>query len=364
MKKIVFSFILAIMIGVVILSGCGQKVENTEPTQDTNVNTQNEETGENSDNLTVLEESNNFIFTANEGGSISKIDTKSLEVIHTLNVEGTVHNVQVSPDGSLLGATVVPAGGHSDHSASTNGKAIFYDTKTDELLKEVEVGNHPAHIVFTDDGQYALVTNNEDNNVSVIDLKNYTIYQTIKTGQGPHGFRVSNDSKYAYIANMGKDTISVINLENFKEEQTIKVGSTPVTTAITTDRKTLLATLHTENAVAIVDFETGKTTKVEVGIGPAQVYIQSDNLFAFIANQGSEENPSNSVTKIDLRTKKVVATIETGKGAHGVVSSPDNQYVYVTNMFENSVSVIDNKLNKVIDTITVDKVPNGISVTP
>ncbi|HYK73640.1 MAG TPA: YncE family protein, partial [Pseudoneobacillus sp.] len=368
MKKSLISFLMAIMIGAVILTGCGQKEENAEPTQDTKVNTHHVASDHNSDTSTVLEESSNYIFTANEGGSISKIDLKSMEVINTLYVDGTVHNVQVSPAGSLLGATVVPAsghgGGHSDHSASTNGKAIFYDTNTDELIKEVEVGNHPAHIVFTEDGQYALVTNNKDNDVSVIDLKDYTIDQTIKTGKGPHGFRVSTDSKYAYIANMGEDTVSVINLENFKEEQTIKVGSTPVTTAITTDGKTLLATLHTDNAVAIVDVETGEITKVEVGNGPAQVYIQPDNLFAFIANQGSVDNPSNSVTKIDLLTKEVIATIETGKGAHGVVISPDNQYVFVTNMFDNTLSVIDNNQNNVIDTIAVDKTPNGISVTP
>jgi YVTN family beta-propeller protein len=360
LKKRVFSFLLVVIFGGLILSGCGQKKENTELSQDTNTNT--------SKAGTAQEEESNYIFTANEGGSISKIESNSMEVIETLPVDGTVHNVQVSPNGSIVGATVVPAnghgGGHSDHSASTNGKAIFFNTSTNELIEEVEVGNHPAHIVFTENGQYALVTNNEDNTVSVIDLKDFTIIQTIPTGKGPHGFRISSDSRYAYIANMSEDTVSVINLETFTEEKTLQVGYTPVTTAITTDGTTLLATLHTENAVAIVDVESGETTKMEVGKGPAQVYIQPDNQFAFIANQGSEANPSNSVTKIDLQTKKVVATIETGKGAHGVVTSSDNQYVYVTNMFEHTVSVIDNTKNKVIATIPVDKIPNGISVTP
>lgn len=369
MKKKIFSFLLVIIFGALILSGCGQKKENTELLQDTNIKTPKEKTESNLDNTGIAqEERRNYIFTANEGGSISKIDSTSMDVIETLPVDGTVHNVQVSPNGSLVGATVVPASGHggshSDHSASTNGKAIFYNSTTNELIKEVVVGNHPAHIVFTEDGQYALVTNNEDNTVSVIGLKDYTIIQTIPTGKGPHGFRISADSKFAFIANMSEDTVSVINLENFTEEKILQVGSTPVTTAITTDGTTLLATLHTENAVAIVDIDSGETTKVEVGKGPAQVYIQPDNQFAFIANQGSEGNPSNSVTKIDLQTKKVVATIVTGKGAHGVVTSPDNQYVYVTNMFEHTVSVIDSTQNKVIDTIVVDKVPNGISVTP
>jgi len=83
--------------------------------------------------------------------------------------------------------------------------------------------------------------------------------------------------------------------------------------------------------------------------------------YVFVANQGTEEQPSNTVSKIDLTTKKIVVTIETGKGAHGVVVSPDNKYVYVTNMYDGTVSVIDNDTDKVIKTIQVDGEPNGIS---
>ncbi|GFP75740.1 hypothetical protein bsdtw1_01832 [Clostridium fungisolvens] len=62
-----------------------------------------------------------------------------------------------------------------------------------------------------------------------------------------------------------------------------------------------------------------------------------------------------------MATKQVVATIETGKGAHGVVVSADNKYVYVTNMYDNSVSIIDNASNKVITNVSVDSEPNGIT---
>ncbi len=39
----------------------------------------------------------------------------------------------------------------------------------------------------------------------------------------------------------------------------------------------------------------------------------------------------------------VIETIETGEGAHGVVTSVDAAYVYITNTFENTVSVTDNR---------------------
>ncbi|GAA3324951.1 hypothetical protein GCM10020331_054850 [Ectobacillus funiculus] len=66
---------------------------------------------------------------------------------------------------------------------------------------------------------------------------------------------------------------------------------------MTSDGKTLLVTLNAENAVAIVDLATEQVEKVPVGKGPAQVYIQSDDKYAFVANQGTEDEPSNSISK-------------------------------------------------------------------
>ncbi len=302
-----------------------------------------------------------FYYTANEGGSISKVDASSNTLVKSVTCEGIVHNVQISPTGTILGAVLIPKMASPGKQMDMSGLALFFDTKSDELIKRVTVGNHPAHIVYTQSGKYALVTNSEDNTVSVIDAKNYAPIKAISTGKGPHGFRISKDSKYAYIANMGEDTVSVINLFNLNEEKKIKVGKTPVTTGITSDGKTLAVTLNAENSLAIVDLAKGDIEKIQVGYGPAQVFIEPDDKFLFVANQGTETKPSNTVSKIDLKKKIVVATIVVGKGAHGVVTDKNGKFVYVTNMFENTVSVVDNARNEVVATVSVGKTPNGIT---
>ncbi|GAM11959.1 YncE family protein [Mesobacillus selenatarsenatis] len=303
-----------------------------------------------------------YYFTANEGGSISKVKVKDNKVTDTISADGVVHNIQLSPDGKVVAATLVPGteGDHSGHGDESPGKVLIYDAYTNELLKEVEVGNHPAHVVYSGDGKYVLVTNNEDDTVSVIDPASYEVVKTIPTGKGPHGFRITADSKFAYIANMGEDTVSAINLETFAEER-IKTGNTPVTTGVTKDGKTLVVTLFAENSLAIVDIETKEVVKVEVGTGPAQVYIGPDGKYAYVANQGTEESPSNSMSIVDLDTKKVVDEIKTGNGAHGVTVSSDGKFAYVTNMFDNTVSIIDLD-SKQVETIDVGEIPNGITV--
>ncbi len=361
-----YTFLALTLIASISLAACGNTADNQGQEQTNNAAKTEQPASPDTKEEPTNNAETSVYFTANEGGSISKIDATTNEVIDTIKVEGSVHNVQISPDGKVLGAVLVPNMGKGEHgghgSMKMNGFALFYDVKTNELLKKVDVGAHPAHIVFTGNNKYALVSNNEDNSVSVIDLASYQVTQSISTGKGPHGFRISADSKNAYIANMGEDTVSVIDLETMKETKKIKVGQTPVTTGVTSDGTTLVSTLNSENSLAIVDLATDQTEKIQVGEGPAQVYIQSDDKYAFVANQGTAEKPSNSVSKVDLETKKVVATIEVGKGAHGIVTSDDNQFVYVTNMFDNTVSVIDNKDNKVIATINVGEVPNGISI--
>lgn len=303
-----------------------------------------------------------YYFTANEGGTISKINVKDNKVAETIQADGLVHNIQLSPDGKVVAATLVPGTGHGHggHGDEATGKVLFYDANTNALLKEVEVGNHPAHVVYSGDGKYVLVTNNEDDTVSVISASNYEIVKTIPTGNGPHGFRISADSQFAYIANMGEDTVSAINLETFEEER-IKTGNTPVTTGVTGDGKTLAVTLFSENSLAIVDLETKQVVKEEVGTGPAQVYIGPEGKYAYVANQGTEESPSDSMSIVDLETRAVVDEIKTGNGAHGVTVSGDGKFAYVTNMFDNTVSIIDLD-SKQVETIDVGEIPNGITV--
>lgn len=348
--------ITAFTILTLLLAGCGNTANGNKSTNQ-------------SQNQSNTEERTHFYYTANESGSISKIDATTNEVVDTIkDSEGSPHNVQVSSDGKVVAYTLAAKmtdsqskDSNMDMKMNMNGFVVFYDTNTGKLIKKVEVGKHPAHVVFTDDGKYVLVTNNEDNNVSVIDAKTYKIINNIAVGKGPHGFRISKDSKFAYVANMGEDTISIVNIDNNKEVKKIKVGNTPVTTGITSDGKTLVTTVNSENVLAIIDLASDKVEKVPVGKGPAQVYIEPDDKYAFVANQGTEDSPSNTVSKIDMATKKVVATIDTGKGAHGVVVSPDNKYVYVTNMYDGTVNVIDNSTDKVIKTTKVEGEPNGIS---
>ncbi|AZO23900.1 MAG: hypothetical protein E5W38_02550 [Mesorhizobium sp.] len=82
--------------------------------------------------------------------------------------------------------------------------------------------------------------------------------------------------------------------------------------------------------------------------------------FVYVANQGTEAKPNDTVSVIDVASGKVVKTIHTGAGTHGVVVGND-AFVLVTNIVDGTVSLISVKDQAVLTSYAVGKGPNGIT---
>jgi YVTN family beta-propeller protein len=68
-------------------------------------------------------------------------------------------------------------------------------------------------IAFTDDNRYCLVTNEEDDTVSVVDIRRLAKIRDIHTGSRPTSIVWSALSKMAYVVNQGDGTIAAISAE-------------------------------------------------------------------------------------------------------------------------------------------------------
>lgn len=292
------------------------------------------------------------IWVADEfGNSITVIDASTNEVITTLTgIEGP-HNLQVSPDGE----TVWAVSGH-------DSTAVQIDAHTYTLLVSIPTGEHPAHIILSPDGSTAYVTNSEDNSVTAIDVATETVVATIPVGEYPHGLRPSPDGRWVYVANTNGTALSVIDTATNSVVADIEVGQRPVQVAFSPDGEFVYVSLNAENAVGKVDVSTQTLVEtVGVGVGPIQVFVTPDNQYLLVANQGTETDPSMTVSIVDTATFSVVNTVETGAGAHGVVIEPSGQYAYITNIYDNSVSILDLTTQEVISRVPTGSGPNGIS---
>lgn len=320
---------------------------------------------------------NGVVYSANEGdGSVSKI-VLSTGNVQTTPISVVPHNVQISPDGKTVlavGTAKNNGGGHGGHGekaagahsdgADAHGDAgllILDVDQLDNVLQTLPSGDHPAHIVTSSDGRYAYITNADKDRVSVVDIQAKKITAEIDTGSYPHGLRLSPSGLELYVANVTDNSASVIDTKSLKEVARIAVGKAPVQVAFTPDGKQVYVSLRDENSVAVIDVDTRKVTnRIGVGRGPIQLYAAAGDTM-YVANQGSDTDPDNTVSVIDTTNQKVIGTVVTGKGAHGVVASEDGKYVFITNTLDNSVSAIDTSTHDVVATYQVGPNPNGIT---
>ncbi len=318
------------------------------------------------------------VYIANENAdTVSVIDATSFKVLTPVRVGKMPHNVQLSPDGKVVWVTnngepdPDPAPWHpgmnkAEHAVMAKPGAVWLiDTASDAVVAKIPVGLHPAHVVLTPDGRFAYITNGGDNSVTVIDAAARSVVATIAVGKFPHGVRFAPDGKQAYVANLKGGSVSVIDVATRKEIAQIPVGKGPAQVGFTPDGLLAFVSLSEERAVAVIDPATRKVTrKINVGTVPIQLYATPDSRTLLVANQGSRSKPGNSVSMIDLQTFKLVKTVVTGSGAHGVAVDREGRLAYITNTYADTVSVIDIKTRAVVNTIRVGKGPNGVSVSP
>ena len=316
-----------------------------------------------------------IVFVADEGSNtVSVIETQSLKRVGVIGVGRTPHNVQIAPDGKLAWVTNEGESHGAPHGAivhgekgATPGRGEIWaiDTATNKVVGKVIVGSHPAHVVLTPDGRFAYVTNGGEDTVSVVDTAARAVVGTVRVGAYPHGLRIGPDGKEAYVANLKGGTVSVIDTASMKEVARIPVGKGPAQTGFTSDGRLAFVSLSQENSVALIDPAARKVVaRVPVGTIPIQLYATPDGKQLLVANQGTKQRPGTTVSVIDIGQRRVINTVETGAGAHGVIVDREGSQAFVTNIYAGTVSVLDLKAMKVVANIAVGHSPNGVSVWP
>ena len=114
------------------------------------------------------------------GGDLAVIDTTRDEVIARVKTsEAETGRIRLTSDGQKL---VV---------ALTKKLAVF-DVKTRRLLNETELSSSPKVLTLSGDNRRALLTNPDDNSVSVVDIIAGKQLTTFQTGKKPDGIGWAN----------------------------------------------------------------------------------------------------------------------------------------------------------------------------
>lgn len=203
----------------------------------------------------------------------------------------------------------------------------------------------------------AVVTNQNGDSLSIVDLPTMAVAATVKLSGKPAGVAVSADGKHAYVAAPDGKAVIAVDLATRTVAATRKIGEGPVGIAINPVRAELyVADWYTQRISVLSTPALESLGEIPVGKSPSGLDVTADG-----ATLVSADRDSDQVSIIDIAARKVVRTAATGHRPFGVTIGPDGTRAFTANVQSNDVTVIDLAKGEVVATIPVGRRPYAIA---
>lgn len=173
---------------------------------------------------------------------------------------------------------------------------------------------------------------------------------------------VSRDGR-RIAASSGAPSVVILDAASLTTEFGFDIGGHPSDLAWSPDGLRVYVTDTQHGVLRVLDVaHRALGSAISVGRGPAGVAVTPDGRKAYVANggQNSDEDAApaqGSISVVDLRAGKVIATLPAGQRPNGVAVAPDGAHAYVVNEKSGSVTVVDTRSDKVVSTIKVGEEP-------
>lgn len=292
-------------------------------------------------------------YVANEGdGTVSVIDTDKDEVARTLTVHGE--------SGDKLQAALADRGERTLFVVDAkNSQLVAVDLASGQAKQRIAAGKSPEGATLSPSGKTIAVCGEDDNAVTFVNVSTQKVIGSAPIqGKNPEHCEWSSDERWLLTSNENSDDVDVIDVKARKSSALIRVGGHPRGIAILPGKHVAYIAQETTGGVDVVDFDQRKVLRsIPTGVRPAGAIATADGSRVFIANGGSA-----TVSVIDTGSNKVIADIPVGKRAWNMALSANGKKLYVANGRSNSVTVIDTTTLKPVKEITVGERPWGVQI--
>jgi YVTN family beta-propeller protein len=226
------------------------------------------------------------------------------------------------------------------------------------VSNQIALGNNSYAVAVTPDGKKAYITGNTSSNLQIINTQTNSISSTLSIASS-YGVAVSPDGTKVYVCSSSSNIISVIYTSTDTVSTTITVGSGPYGVAFSPTETKAYVCNNTTGSISVINTSNDTVSGTISSItGARYICFTPDGSKAYVVLSGG------TVKVITTSNNTVTTTINVGSNPWGVAVSPDGSMVYVANIGGNSVSVIATSTDTVSTTITVDTGPRAICFSP
>jgi DNA-binding beta-propeller fold protein YncE len=255
-------------------------------------------------------------------------------------------------------------------------KLAVFNRTSGHLLRNIEVGAAPAHVMTRTNNDQVHVTQNGDNNVRELDslahgngfLKDIPMQDVVGESAHPHAHWMSANGQMMVTANSDTENSTLYHFpSNSKSLPT--VGHFPIASGMMPDSSKYYVANFLDSSISVIrinnptsaaptatlsgeinllegyavpdQYDVLHPTVAPIGGLPIQTPVSPDGKYAIVANTLAAK-----ILVIDTKTDKVVASLACDAGCHGVqfgAKKGGGYYAYVSSKFSNRMIVVDPK---------------------
>lgn len=258
-------------------------------------------------------------------------------------------------------ADIVVTGGPLASTVSRNGRRVYtvlqsagkvavIDPVTSTVVANVTVGTQPWSATLSPDDSRLYVTNNTSNNISIVDTATDTVVATMPVASQPQRLAVSPDGTRGYLT-ASPNTVQVLDLVNRTVIASIVTGNLPNAIVLNAAGTRAYVAYAGDSTVRVLDTTTN-TMVGSVALGtnkaPNGIVLSPNQQTLYVS-----QFLANQTVEIDVATLTLGTAYTVGARPYGIDITADGSRVYVANRDGGSLSVIDTAAHAVVDTISL-----------
>jgi YVTN family beta-propeller protein len=276
-----------------------------------------------------------LVVASRDKGDLAVVDLQTRKVIKRIPIGKNPEFVRVRGDQAFVSFEPASVGGPAPKPGSKEAlelkikrekekeepaRIAIVDLKAGKKTAEITGGMETEGIEFSADGKKIIVTNEDDNNLTVHDIASGKLLKTIDTkpyGDRPRGIKAAPDGK-TYVATIEHGNKLVVLNAGFNVVKAVPTGDTPYGVAFGRDGSRLYVALAKGKALQV--FDTASLTSIaEHPIGDRcwHFTFTPDDKHILLACGRSDE-----VVVLDAGSGKIVKRIADKQAPWGIVTYP------------------------------------------
>jgi DNA-binding beta-propeller fold protein YncE len=259
-------------------------------------------------------------------------------------------------------------------------KLAVFNRTSGALIRNIEVGAAPAHVMTRTNNDQVHVSQNGDNNVRELGslaqgngfIQDIPMQMDPNESAHPHAHWMSHDGNMMVTPNADTENSTLYDFPSHSIKSLTSVGHFPIATGMMPDSRKYYVANFLDSSISVITISGGIATAHSpinllegytvdgqfnvlsptvgpIGGLPIQTPVSPDGKYAIVANTLAAR-----ILVIDTATDKVVASLACDAGCHGVqfgAKRGGGYYAYVSSKFSNRM-------------IVVDPDPNGVGTAP